>query len=117
MRIRLGDDDRARLGIEVEWLDCDLSRLPMDEAEAFEEASGLEYHNLGGMSAKAVRAKVWLGLHRAGVEFEWDKLRFDLGATQIEARPGKARSGHAGTPTSTTSSTSTPPTRKPRSAA
>lgn len=115
MRIRIGDDDRARLGIEVEWVDGDMSHLSMDEAEAFEKASGLDYHRMGGLSVTGVRAKAWLGLHRAGVSVEWDKLRFDLALVDMDF-PGKARRESASTPTSTTSSTSTRRTRKPRSA-
>lgn len=38
MRFRLTDDDRQRLGVEQEWVEIDLSRLMMLEAEELEEA-------------------------------------------------------------------------------
>lgn len=117
MKIRLGEADRERLGAP-EWLDVDLTHLSTEEAEALEAASGADYTVVAGSGVAGMRAKVWLGLHRAGLEAEWDKVRFDLAALDV-ARPGgggKARSGPGDATTPSTSATSSRRSPRRRSA-
>lgn len=95
MKIRLSDEDRERLGAPEE-LDCSLASLPVREAEALEDATGIEpldairlmspksepHPTDPGLirirlTPKGARLLVWLGLHRAGVSVPFDELTFD----------------------------------------
>lgn len=112
MKIRLSDSDRERLGCP-EYLDGSVEHISMDEAEALEEISGLPWGQVLFTHVTGMRLRACLGMIRAGMKPEWDKLRFDLGSEAISLRdPGKAPSTSGGSPTSTTSSSSTPRTRR-----
>lgn len=95
MKIRLSDADRERIG-GPEWLDCSLDLLPVREAEAIEDATGIEPLEAIKLmiparephptdpaliryryTPRGMRLRVWLGLHRAGVEVSFDELDFD----------------------------------------
>lgn len=108
--IRLGDEDRAKLGCE-EWLRFD-ERVRTDEAEAFEEAGGSLKAFIDRTTVRWWRAMVWLALHRAGVKANFDDVHFDLNAITLEDEPGKAKSGANGSRTRRTSASSTPRSRR-----
>lgn len=89
MKIRLSEAERERLSAP-EVLDADIQVLPVREAIALEAASGMAWADAEKLMLPAVRndetgtwasygpagfkLRVWLGLHRAGVEVEFDAL-------------------------------------------
>lgn len=105
MRIRLGDEDRERLGCP-EWMEADLDHVSVSEAEALDAAGG-DWTDLGERGARAMKSRVWLALHRAGVTVTFDDLEFNVMAARGEA--GKAEgSTDSESSTEPTSDSSTP---------
>jgi len=110
MRIRLGDKDRADLNCP-EWLALDLASLRLSEAEIIQQATGVPGHEVVEVllgdpvydeagkpmvedgypmrrpSPRTWRARVWLALHRAGIEVDLAGLDFDLFAVTAEPDP------------------------------
>ena len=142
MKITLSDADRERLGAPEE-IDCDMRTYRVSEAIAVERATGMEYvdvlkavepvvTDIAGdpprrrfaLTPLGMKIRVWLGLHRAGVEVDFAALDFeyqDLTAVVIREieEPGKAdspsgkprtRSTSAASGRHTRSKTSTPST-------
>lgn len=104
MKIRLSAPDRERLGCP-EWLDFDLASLSFDEAQALEDAGG-KYRDFFDEGLVAVRARVWVALHRAGVTVTpYGSLTFNL-VFEYDGAPGKAPSAKGGRTTKSTSATS-----------
>lgn len=112
MRIRLSDPDRERLGCP-EWLDFDVDHLSLEDAEALEAAGG-DYQKYFGSGPSAVRVRVWVALHRAGVTVTpIEALTVNLMGMLFEGvTPGKAPSANGGKPTRSTSGTSSRPSRR-----
>ena len=126
MKITLSDADRERLGAP-ETIDCDLRTYRVSEAIAVERATGMEYvdvlkaieptiTDLPGepprrryaLTPQGMKIRVWVGLHRAGVEVDFATLDFeyqDLTAFVIKEieEPGKADSPSGRAPTRSTS--------------
>ena len=114
MKIRLSAPDRERLGCP-EWLDFDLMNLSVEEAEALEEAGG-DYRDFFAVGIRAIRSRVWVALHRAGVTVTpYGSLTFNL-VFETDGELGKAPSARAGRTTSSTSATSSRPSPRKRSA-
>lgn len=98
MKIKLDDDARERYSC-AEWLDLDLGRLSVVEAEEVQERCGVNpadwsaYLRVGG--ARAIHAVVWMALNRAGHQIGWDDVDFNvLGLYTQDDKPasrGKAR--------------------------
>lgn len=137
MQIRLSDADRERLGAP-EFLDGDIKTLPVREAVALEEATGMSWADAEEAMRPRFREddagrwvswgptgfqlRIWLGLHRAGIEAEYA----DLGSIEIshlsgwhpvpKVDPGKGQ-GSAGDEPSTPSRSRTtgPRTRSKKS--
>lgn len=108
--IRLSDEDRERIGCE-EWLTLDLTHLPVEEAEAIEEATGKTWDVVLDSGAKAAKARLWFALKRAGVEVPFGELTFDLLGMRVrnDEDPGKAEGSDDSEPnTPPTSASSTP---------
>lgn len=94
MKIKLTDADRARYGAP-EWLDGNLERLLVSEAEAFQanvrDAQGnaialgkyAEWIRAAGVIG--VKWRMWLGLHRAGVGVDWAEFDPDLLGAEFDA--------------------------------
>lgn len=110
MKIRLSDPDRERLGCP-EWLDVARS-LDVAEAEALEAAGG-DWALYTDRGPAALRTRVWVGLHRAGIMVApVGELHFDVLNLQAEDAPvGKARSATSGSGTRSKSPVSTRRTR------
>lgn len=135
MKIRLSDEDRERLGCP-EVLDCSTMPFTVTDAEAIEDATGMESLDALKlmnpereelpdenkvrlrMKPKGMRLRVWLGLHRAGVVVKFDELTFDfvpfLGSEIVEL-PGKGEPVEPPTGDSPTRSTSPTTGRRTRS--
>src|SRR5258708_1999215 len=112
MRIRLSDEDRERLGCE-EWIDVDLERLSVAEAEQIELAGGDFALFRGGRGPRPVQTRVWVGLFRLGIApAKVADLEINLAALSAEESPGKAPSAPSD---GSTSSTSAPSGRRTRS--
>lgn len=140
MKIRLSDEERDRYGCPEE-LDCSIDSFPVREAEALEEATGMEpFEALKAMmivrephpdddtkirwryTPRGVRLLIWLGLWRAGITVPFDELDFDyarfsgwrVADKEQVAEEGKDDSSREdGASTPSTSATSSPRT-KPR---
>src|SRR5260221_3140558 len=105
MRIRLTDEDRARLGCP-EWLEVNLDHCPIELAEAIEVAGG-EWRRFRAGGPRSIKLWVWVGLRNAGVEVDLAELTFDVGEVEEEKEdPGKAPSPDSDGSTSSTSSSS-----------
>jgi len=138
VKFRLSDADRERLGCPDE-LDVSTDVLPVHEAEALEEATGLAYSDAMDLfvprqvqvdertvryswKPKGVRLLVWLGLHRAGITVPFDELTFDYRRfagweTYVKPDEGKAEGSQPDEPpTPSTSPTSSRRTRSKKSA-
>jgi hypothetical protein len=114
MEVRLADADRERLGCE-EWLDLSLDGLPVEIAEAIEEAGGV-WENIYTKGAKGARVRVWIALHQAGITVPWAEFTFDLARAQWrDEAAGKAPSGDGVTPTPPKSARSTRRSTRSRS--
>lgn len=119
MQVKLSDEDRERLGLGDEWLDVTIERLPVREAEAIEDATGLAAIDAvaemapkfvplsdgkfkARFTARGLRLRVWLGLHRAGKAVPFDDLDFDAGAflgwTEVETPEGKGEGSQSAEP-------------------
>lgn len=145
MKFSLTPADRERLGAP-DVLDCDLMPFPVHEAEAVEEATGLDLGKILELSyariepvegspgvaryhfaPKGMRILIWLGLRRADVHVDFATLTFDVspfaGFTLLtpeedEAPQGKApRSRSGGRTSKSTPRTSSPRTRSTTSKA
>jgi len=95
VKFRLGDADRERLGCP-EFLDVGLNPLTVREAEALEEATGIDNADAVALmqpqqrrvndttlrlsyKPRGIKLLIWLGLHRAGVTVPFEELDFDFG--------------------------------------
>lgn len=110
-RIRLSDEDRERIGCD-EWLELDLSHLPVEEAEAIEDATGKTWDMVLDPGAKAAKARLWFALRRAGIEVSFAELTFNLlgmRVTRDEDDPGKADSSDNDEPSTPQTSASSSP--------
>lgn len=113
--LRLSDEDRERFGVQ-EWLPVDGSHLTVAEAEALEVAGG-DWMALDEPGLKATRCRIWLALHRAGVDplslADLDPINL-AGMRARDEAAGKASADSATdeSPTSPTSASST--RRSPR---
>jgi hypothetical protein len=138
VKFRLSDADRERLGCPDE-LDVSVDVLPVREAEALEEATGIPYADAMDLfvprvvrvddktlryswKPKGVRLLVWLGLYRADITVPFDELTFDyrrFGGWETYTQPepvGKASgSPDVEPPTPSTSRTSSRRTRSKKS--
>ncbi len=139
MKFRLSDADCERLGCPAE-LDVSVDVLPVREAEALEDATGIPYADAMDLFSprlmrvdeqtvryswkpKGVRLLVWLGLHRAGVAVPFDELEFDysrFAGWDTYTRPPEPEGKDEGSPpaepnTPSTSRTSSPRTRSKKS--
>lgn len=94
MRIRLSDEDRARLGIESEWIEFDLDQLMSDEAEQMEAAGYFLDDFLTELRpatdgqrrpVRALRTAVWMAARRSGCTVPWAEFNYSLVGTQFEA--------------------------------
>jgi hypothetical protein len=111
--IRLGDEDRERLGCPEE-IEFDPDKLTLVEAEIIDD-HGIDWlairsgevvtgpdgkplttddgEVLRRFKPRAQRVWVWCALRRAGIEVDFAELDFDLGAADYRSvRPGKAPS-------------------------
>lgn len=81
IRFRLAEDDRARLACP-ELIEFDETRLRLSEARKLQKVSGFHpadfVKGLQEGNVDALAAVIWLAMHRAGVEVEYDDLDFDL---------------------------------------
>lgn len=81
LRIKLAEDDRARLGAP-EAIEYDPKRLMALEAIALQKTTGLRPAALGSAlqngDAEAQVALVWLALFRVGIKVKFSELDFDL---------------------------------------
>lgn len=134
MKLKLTDADRERLGAP-EWLDVSIDVLPVREAEAIEDATGLAYADALDLFAplqkrvdettlriaykpKGIRLLVWLGLHRAGIDVAFDELDFDyrqFAGWRLVEEPGKDEGSPSDEPPTPSTSPSTGRTRSKRS--
>lgn len=97
MRISLSEEDRERFGCP-EWLVLpDGFTLSALDAEALEVA-GADWTLYGSQKVGGVRALVWLGLRRAGIDVPYADLDFNISRIRYEA-PGKAPSATSGSRT------------------
>lgn len=107
MRIRLSDEDRERLGCP-EWLEVDLDRYSVAEAQKAEEA-GLPAGAYLGSGFLTLLSRIWIGLFRAGVTppaSVADMEFINLAGLLVENEsPGKAPSARSGARTRSTSAT------------
>lgn len=98
MRIRLSDEDRARLNCP-EWLEYTPKQITVTEAAQLEEAGGsVVNYRLGG--ALGIRDRVWVALHRLGIApatvADLNDLNLgDIGWEVPEVDEGKAPSASA----------------------
>lgn len=137
MKIKLSEADCERLGCPGE-LDVSTDVLPVREAEALEEATGLPYADAMDLfiprqvqvdertiryswKPKGIRLLVWLGLYRAGIHVPFDELTFDFRRfagweTYVRPDEGKAEGSPSDEPpTPSTSRTSSRRTRSKKS--
>jgi hypothetical protein len=78
LRIRLGDEDREQLGAP-EWIEFDTDTVDIDECVTIQDVTGLDFVEfLEGFPRQplALKAGVWVGLRRGGVEVELKSLSF-----------------------------------------
>jgi hypothetical protein len=114
-RIRLSDEDRARIGLDQEWIEgFDLSTFMVSDAEALEDAGYQPDQFLedlrgvpmvldgqpvmvddgeGGqrqrrrIPARALRASMWLCVRRAGLDVPYVGFDYQVNAVRYEQEP------------------------------
>lgn len=97
MRIRFGDDDRARLSLPDEWIDYDPKKISVKDSILIQKAIGLKPAEFGKAlrdgDGEALCAWYWLVARKGGSTATYDEFDFDLGELQHEdeaqVTPGK----------------------------
>jgi hypothetical protein len=114
-KITLGDADRERL-CAPEVLEVDTDDIDIDELVEIEDALGLDlvgYLDGWPMKARTMKATVWLGLRRAGIEVPLAELKFKAYGQGVRYRrdeDDEASAGKAEPEEPEGNSPSTPPT-------
>lgn len=82
MRIRLGADDRERLGVTSEWLVYNDKRMSVKEAIRLQKLTGLDLGKMTGVEATLFM--VWRALEQNSVRVKFQDLDFEMTELDIE---------------------------------